>query len=93
MAQGLEKPENKTEELRALSENLKILANEREKEVEPEKFMVKNTIEKENRKQMRMHARNMVRMQQEVTNYHQMSHPLDSMVDYFDKEPEHSGGV
>ncbi|KAI3877951.1 hypothetical protein MKW92_003281 [Papaver armeniacum] len=39
---------------------------------------------------MRIHARNMVRMRQEVANYRQVSHRLDSMVDYFDKEPEQS---
>ncbi|KAI3956962.1 hypothetical protein MKX01_000996 [Papaver californicum] len=45
-----------------------------------------------NPKQIRVHARNMVRMTQEVANYHQVSHSLDSMIfgthNYFDKEPE-----
>ncbi|KAI3875226.1 hypothetical protein MKX03_008924 [Papaver bracteatum] len=90
MAQRLEKSKNKTEELKSLSENLKALAKEREKEVEPEKLKVKDAIEKENRREMRIHARNMVRTRQEVTNYRQVSHRLDSMVDYFDKEPEQS---
>ncbi|XP_026451072.1 uncharacterized protein LOC113351272 [Papaver somniferum] len=90
MAQGLEKSKNKTEELKSLSENLKTLAKEREKEVEPEKLKTKDAIEKENLKEMRIHARNMVRMRQEVADYGQISHRLDSMVDYFDKEPEQS---
>ncbi|KAI3850774.1 hypothetical protein MKW98_030834 [Papaver atlanticum] len=90
MAQRLEKSKNKTEELKSLSENLKTLAKEREKEVEPEKLKIKDAIEKENRKEMRTCARNMVRMRQEVTNYRQTSHRLDSIVDYFDKEPEQS---
>ncbi|KAI3979515.1 hypothetical protein MKX01_001707 [Papaver californicum] len=90
MAQGLEISKNKTEELKSLSENLKTLAVAREKEVEPEKLKIKNAIEMENPKQMRVHARNMVRMRQEVANYHQVSHRLDSMVYYFDKEPEQS---
>ncbi|KAI3875225.1 hypothetical protein MKX03_008923 [Papaver bracteatum] len=74
MAQGLKKSENKTEELKSLSDDLKML------------LKIKNAIEKENGKQMGVHARNMV---QEVANYHQMSHRLNSMV-YFHKEPEHS---
>ncbi|KAI3979516.1 hypothetical protein MKX01_001708 [Papaver californicum] len=90
MAQGLAKSENKIKELKYLPDNLKILANKREKEIKPEKLKIKNAIEKENRKQMRIHARNMVCMRKEVANYHQMSHRLDSMVDYFDKEPKQS---
>ncbi|MCL7021919.1 hypothetical protein MKW94_018003 [Papaver nudicaule] len=90
MAQFLKKLKNNTGELKSLSENLKILANEREKEVEPEKLSLKNAIEKENRKQMQIHARNIVRMRQEIRNYYQILHRLDSMVGYFDKEPEQS---
>ncbi|MCL7034248.1 hypothetical protein MKW94_029671 [Papaver nudicaule] len=81
MAQVLKKSENNTRELKSLLENLKILANECEKEVEPEKLSLKNAIQKENRKQMQIHARNIVRMRQEIRNYFQISHRLDSMVD------------
>ncbi|XP_026451879.1 charged multivesicular body protein 1b-like [Papaver somniferum] len=90
MAQGLEKSKNKSEELKSLSENLKTVAKEREKEVAPEKLRIKDAIEKQNGKEMRIHARNMVRMRQEVANDHQISRRIDSMVDYFDKEPEQS---
>ncbi|KAI3880151.1 hypothetical protein MKX03_008186 [Papaver bracteatum] len=38
--------------------------------------MVKKAIEKGNTKQIRIHARNMVRMRQEVTNYRRISKPL-----------------
>ncbi|RZC49878.1 hypothetical protein C5167_018304 [Papaver somniferum] len=61
-----------------------------EKEIEPEKLKVKNAMEKGNEKQIRIHFRNMVRMRHEVVNYRQISNRLDSMVDYFDKEPEES---
>ncbi|KAI3912152.1 hypothetical protein MKW92_037361 [Papaver armeniacum] len=90
MEGSIEKKENKTEDLKSVSDTLKMLADEREKEMEPEKLMVKNAIEKGNTKQIRIHARNMVRMRQEVTNYRQISKRLDSMVDYFDNVPEDS---
>ncbi|KAI3850768.1 hypothetical protein MKW98_030828 [Papaver atlanticum] len=90
MEGSIEKKENKTEDLKSVSDSLKMLADEREKEMEPEKLMVKNAIEKGNTKQIRIHARNMVRMRQEVTNYRQISKRLDSIVDYFDNVPEKS---
>ncbi|RZC49877.1 hypothetical protein C5167_018305 [Papaver somniferum] len=90
MEGSTEKKENKTEDLKSVSDSLKMLADEREKEMEPEKLMVKNAIDKGNTKQIRIHARNMVRMRQEVTNYRQISKRLDSMVDYFDNVPEDS---
>ncbi|KAI3979520.1 hypothetical protein MKX01_001712 [Papaver californicum] len=90
MEWSIEKKDNKTEDLKSVSDSLKLLADEREKEMEPEKLMAKNAIEKGNTKQIRIHARNMVRMKQEVTNYRQISKRLDSMVDYFDNVPEQS---
>ncbi|RZC51710.1 hypothetical protein C5167_020140 [Papaver somniferum] len=90
MEVSIEKKESKTEDLKSMSDSLKMLADEREKEMEPVKLMVKNAIEKGDTKQTRIHARNMVRMRQEVTNYRQISKRLDSMVDYFDNVPEKS---
>ncbi|KAI3956957.1 hypothetical protein MKX01_000991 [Papaver californicum] len=87
---SFEKPESKTEDLKFVSDSLRALADEREKEIEPEKLKVKSAMEKGNAKQIRIHARNMVRMRHEVVNYRQISNRLDSMVDYFDKEPEQS---
>ncbi|KAI3875217.1 hypothetical protein MKX03_008915 [Papaver bracteatum] len=81
---------SKTEDLKSVSESLKTLADEREKEIASEKLRVKNAMEKGNAKQIRIHARNMVRMRQEVTNYRQICTRLDYMVDYFDKQPEQS---
>ncbi|KAI3955630.1 hypothetical protein MKW92_045120 [Papaver armeniacum] len=81
---------SKTEGLKSVSDSLRTLADEREKDIEPEKLKVKNAMEKGNAKQIRIHARNMVRMRQEVTYYRQICTRLDSMVDYFDKQPEQS---
>ncbi|XP_026451081.1 uncharacterized protein LOC113351281 [Papaver somniferum] len=47
-------------------------------------------MEKRNEKQIRIHVRNMVRMKHEVVNYRQIFNRRNSMVDYFDKEPEES---
>lgn len=82
--------ENKTAELKTISDSLKTLANEREKEIVPEKLKIKNAIEKENKKQIRIHARNTIRMRKEVTNYLQITSYIDSMVDYINQEPEQS---
>ncbi|KAI3902444.1 hypothetical protein MKW92_016784 [Papaver armeniacum] len=79
---------SKTEDLKSVSDSLRTLAEEREKEIEPEKLKIKDAMEKGNTKQIRIHARNMVRMRQEVSNYRQICNRLDSMVDYFDKQPE-----
>ncbi|KAI3850765.1 hypothetical protein MKW98_030825 [Papaver atlanticum] len=87
---SFEKVESKTEDLKSVSDSLRTMADEREKEIEPEKLKVKNAMEKGNEKQIRIHVRNMVRMRHEVVNYRQISNRLDSMVDYFDKEPEES---
>ncbi|KAI3875219.1 hypothetical protein MKX03_008917 [Papaver bracteatum] len=87
---SFEKVESKTEDLKSVSDSLRTMADEREKEIEPEKLKVKNAMEKGNEKQIRIHVRNMVRMRHEVVNYRQISSRLDSMVDYFDKEPEES---
>ncbi|KAI3956960.1 hypothetical protein MKX01_000994 [Papaver californicum] len=46
-----------------------MLADEREKVMESEKLMVKNAIEKGITKQIRIHARNIVCMRQEVANF------------------------
>ncbi|KAI3956956.1 hypothetical protein MKX01_000990 [Papaver californicum] len=90
MAENFEQMESKTEDLKSVSDSLRTLADEREKEIEPEKLKIKNAMEKGNAKQIRIHARNMVRMRQEVTNYRQICNRLDSMVDYFDKQPKDS---
>ncbi|XP_026451078.1 charged multivesicular body protein 1b-like [Papaver somniferum] len=68
------------------------MADEREKEIEPEGEMLKvmNAMEKGNAKHIRDHARNIVRMRHGVVNYRQISSRIDSMVDYFEKEPEQS---
>ncbi|KAI3912148.1 hypothetical protein MKW92_037357 [Papaver armeniacum] len=87
---SFEKVESKTEDLKSVSDSLRSMADEREKEIEPEKLKVKNAMEKGNEKQIRIHVRNMVRMRREMVNYRQISNRLDSMVDYFDKEPEES---
>ncbi|RZC51706.1 hypothetical protein C5167_020139 [Papaver somniferum] len=87
---SFEKVESKTEDLKSVSDSLRTMADEREKEIEPEKLKVKNAMEKGNEKQIRIHVRNMVRMRRELVNYRQISNRLDSMVDYFDKEPEES---
>ncbi|MCL7050487.1 hypothetical protein MKW94_015269 [Papaver nudicaule] len=87
---SFETKESKTEDLKSVSESLRTLAEEREKDIELEKLKVKSAMEKGNAKQIRIHARNMVRMRHEVKNYGQVSYHLDSMVDYFDKEPEQS---
>ncbi|XP_026451090.1 uncharacterized protein LOC113351290 [Papaver somniferum] len=81
---------SKTEDLKSVSDSLRTLADEREKEIASEKLKVINAMEKANAKQIRIHARNMVRMRQEVSNYRQICNRLDSMVDYFEKQPEQS---
>ncbi|MCL7022158.1 hypothetical protein MKW94_029711 [Papaver nudicaule] len=90
MEGNIENMKNKTEDLKSVSDSLKMLADEREKEIEAEKLKVKNAIENGNTKQIRIHARNMVRMRQEVTTYRLISKRLDSMVNYFDDQPEQS---
>ncbi|RZC49873.1 hypothetical protein C5167_018301 [Papaver somniferum] len=87
---SFEKVESKTDDLKSVSASLRSMADEREKEIEPEKLKVKNAMEKGNEKQIRIHVKNMVRMRHEVVNYRQISNRLDSVVDYFDKEPEKS---
>ncbi|XP_026451079.1 charged multivesicular body protein 1b-like [Papaver somniferum] len=87
---NFEKVERKTDDLKSISDSLRSMADEREKEIEPEKLKVKNAMEKGIEKQIRIHVRNMVRMRHEVVSYRQISNRLNSMVDYFDKEPEGS---
>ncbi|MCL7029690.1 hypothetical protein MKW94_009632 [Papaver nudicaule] len=82
--------ESKTKALKSASENLRNLANECEKEVEPEKRQLKDAVQKGNTRQIEKHTKNLVQIRHEAVNYRQIANRIDSMVDYFDNEPEHS---
>ncbi|KAI3979519.1 hypothetical protein MKX01_001711 [Papaver californicum] len=82
--------ESKTKALKSLSENMRNLADECEKEIEPEKRMLKDAVQKGNTKQIEKHTKNMVGIRHEVVNFRQISNRIDSMVDYFENEPEKS---
>ncbi|KAI3956961.1 hypothetical protein MKX01_000995 [Papaver californicum] len=73
-----------------VSENMRNLANECEKEIEPEKRMLKDAVQKGNTKQIEKHTKNMLGLRHEVVNFRQISNRIDSMLDYFDSEPEQS---
>ncbi|XP_026451877.1 ESCRT-related protein CHMP1A-like [Papaver somniferum] len=82
--------ESKTKALISLSENLRNLADECEKAIEPEKRKLKEAIQKGDTKQTEKHTKNMVGIRHEAVNFRQIANRIDSMVDYFENEPEQS---
>ncbi|RZC49872.1 hypothetical protein C5167_018299 [Papaver somniferum] len=82
--------ESKTKALISLSENLRNLADECEKEIEPEKRKLKEAIQKGDTRQTEKHTKNMVGIRHEAVNFRQIANRIDSMVDYFENEPEQS---
>ncbi|XP_026451878.1 charged multivesicular body protein 1-like [Papaver somniferum] len=90
MASSVEKMESKTEALRSLSENMRKLADECEKEIGPEIRKITGAMKEGNTKQVKKHRNNMNGIRHEVLNYRRISMRIDSMVDYFDNEPEQS---
>ncbi|MCL7039437.1 hypothetical protein MKW94_028269 [Papaver nudicaule] len=64
--------ESKTKALKSVSETLRNLANECEKEVEPEKRQLKDAVQKGNTRQIEKHTKNLVQIRHEAVNYRRM---------------------
>ncbi|KAI3850762.1 hypothetical protein MKW98_030822 [Papaver atlanticum] len=71
-----------------ISARLKKLADTNEKKLQPLKLKIKRAIEKKDKEEILIQARNMVRRnKEEVTNYRQVSDRLDSLYGFLDEKP------
>ncbi|KAI3979521.1 hypothetical protein MKX01_001713 [Papaver californicum] len=71
-----------------ISARLQKLANNNERKLQPLELKIKRAIEKKDKEEIIIQARNMIRAKkEEVTNYRQVSYRLDSLYGFLDEKP------